>query len=281
MKTQANAARTRTFEELKQHYLTERELADRLRTSRQPERAQLYSVVYDELLERVPSHPILTRKVTPEQRERATAWQLWFLRRFLKPSQHFMEIGAGDCALSLKVAHAVRKVTAVEVSSKLTDSIQRPPNFELLLSDGCSVSLPDDTVDLAYSNQLMEHLHPDDAFRQLREVYRTLRSGGSYVCVTPNRTGGPYDISRHFDPIATGLHLKEYTITEAVQLFRRVGFRSVRAYVGARRTFVTPPLVAITCAESVLARIPHRLRIQLCSSLLLKPLMMIRIVGVK
>src|SRR5262249_53890709 len=148
---------------------------------------------------------------TPSQRAKAIRWQLQFLRRFLKPSHHFLEIGAGDCALSLEVAKQVRRVCAVDVSSKLTESIPRPHNFELLLSDGCSVDVPDGAVDVAYSNQLMEHLHPEDAIRQLREVYRTVKPGGVYVCVTPNRVGGPYDISRHFDKVATGLHLKEYT----------------------------------------------------------------------
>ncbi len=38
-----------------------------------------------------------------------------------------------------------------------------------------------DSIDLVISNQLMEHLHPDDAYDQLREVYRVLRDGGRYV----------------------------------------------------------------------------------------------------
>jgi SAM-dependent methyltransferase len=276
----SNAVR-RTPEEIRRHYIAEKELALRLRLSTPEQRAQLYSQIYDELFRCVPFHPILTRKVTPSQRARAIRWQLQFLRRFLKPSHHFLEIGAGDCALSLEVSKQVRKVYAVDVSSKLTESIPRPDNFELLLSDGCSVNVPDNTVDLAYSNQLMEHLHPDDAIRQLREVLRTVKPGGVYVCVTPNRVGGPYDISRHFDNVATGLHLKEYTVTEASDLFRRVGFAEVRAYVGARGFYLTPPLAAIRAAEAVLERIPHRLRLRLCGSTLLRPFMMVRLVGTK
>jgi SAM-dependent methyltransferase len=273
--------RARTHDEIRQHYLIEKELAQRLRTCAADQRTGLYSVVYDELLRRVPSHPILKRKDTPHQRERAIAWQLQFLRRFIRPSQHFMEIGAGDCALSLSVAKHVERVTAVEVSATLTDSIVRPANFQLLLTDGCSVNLPNDTVDIAYSNQLMEHLHPDDAQRQLSEVHRTLKPGGAYICVTPNRVGGPYDISRRFDQVATGLHLKEYTVAEAAEAFRRVGFRRVRAYIGARGCFVAPPLGAFVAAETLFSRIPHRYRLRLGSWSLLRPLMMIRIVGVK
>ncbi len=271
----------RTPAEVRQHYIAEKELALRLRLANQEERAQLYPNIYDELFRRVPFHPILARKVTASQRERAILWQLQFLRRFLRPSHHFLEIGAGDCALSLAVAKEVRRVYAVDVSAKLTESLPCADNFELLLSEGCSVDVPDNTVDLAYSNQLMEHLHPEDALRQLGEVHRMLKPGGAYVCVTPNRVGGPYDISRGFDSVATGLHLKEYTVTEAADLFRRVGFARMCAYVGARGFYLTPPLAAIRVAEAVLERVPHRLRLALCSSMLLRPFMMIRLVGTK
>ena len=204
----------RTPEEIRSHYLAEKDLANQLRLSMPEERGALYLTVYEELFRRVPNHPILFRTVKPEQKESAIRWQLQFLQRFLKPSHSFVEIGAGDCTLALAVAKRVKQVYAVDVSAKLTESIIPPKNFELRVSDGCSVDVPDNSVDVAYSNQLMEHLHPDDALRQVREVYRALKPGGVYVCVTPNRLGGPYDISRYFDTVATGLHLKEYTVTE-------------------------------------------------------------------
>jgi hypothetical protein len=31
----------------------------------------------------------------------------------------------------------------------------------------------------------MEHLHPEDAFEQLRNIIRALAPGGRYVCITP------------------------------------------------------------------------------------------------
>jgi SAM-dependent methyltransferase len=271
----------RTPEEIRNHYFAEKELADQLRSSVPEERGALYLTVYEELFRRVPSHPILFRTVEPAQREKVIQWQLQFLRRFLKPSHSFLEIGAGDCALALAVAKRVAKVYAVDVSAKLTESIVRPDNFELRLSDGSSVDVPDDTVDVAYSNQLMEHLHPDDALRQVQEVYRALKPGGVYVCVTPNRLGGPYDISRYFDTVATGLHLKEYTVTEASDLFRSVGFGRVRAYIGARGLYLGPPLKGLRAFETILEKLPHGFRQTVCDSMPLRPVMMIRLVGTK
>jgi SAM-dependent methyltransferase len=271
----------RTPEEIRNHYLAEKDLASQLKLSKPEERGALYLSVYEELFRRVPNHPILFRTVKPEQVRRAIQWQLQFVRRFLKPSHSFLEIGAGDCALALAVAKMVAKVYAVDVSAKLTESIVRPDNFELRISDGSSVDVPDNSVDVAYSNQLMEHLHPDDALRQVREVYRTLKKGGVYVCVTPNRLGGPYDISRYFDKVASGLHLKEYTVTDSSDLFRLVGFARVQPYIGARGVYLGPPLSAMRIFESMLEKLPHSFRQKVCDTLPMRPIMMIRLVGTK
>ena len=271
----------RTAEEIRNHYLAEKDLASRLKSSKPEERGALYLSVYEELFRRVPNHPILFRTVKPEQQQRAIRWQMQFLRRFLKPTHSFLEIGAGDCALALTVAKIVAKVYAVDVSAKLTESLVRPDNFELRISDGSSVDVPDSSVDVAYSNQLMEHLHPDDAMQQVREVYRALKPGGVYVCATPNRLGGPYDISRNFDKVASGLHLKEYTVTDASDLFRSVGFARVRSYVGARGVYVGPPLGAMRGFEVLLEKLPHGFRQKFCDTMPMRPIMMIRLVGTK
>ena len=80
------------------------------------------------------------------------------------------------------------------------------------------------TINVVYSHQVIEHLHPDDAVTHLQEVYRVLSPGGAYICATPNRLNGPHDISKYFDREATGFHLKEYTTTELYGLFRQEGF---------------------------------------------------------
>ena len=94
----------RTPEELKQHYLIERELADRLRRADRADRGALYGSLYDELFRRVPRHPQLTLKQDAETRAKAVAVRLLLLRRFLRPDTLFLEIGAGDGSLSSEVA---------------------------------------------------------------------------------------------------------------------------------------------------------------------------------
>ena len=266
---------------VREHYNVERELADRLRRASREERRTLYRSVYNELYQRVPHHPQLVRKASPELTRNAVAPQLRLLRPYLRPDATVLEVGPGDCALSVMLAGQVRQVYGLDVSDEITQRITLPSNFQLILSDGTSVPLPSESVDLVFSNQLMEHLHPDDAVEQLEEVCRVLRRGGVYICVTPNRLNGPHDVSQHFDPVATGFHLKEYTVGELTRLFRQVGFRKVQALLGSRGIFVPAPVGPIIAGEAVLSVFPPRARRALGRTLPARGFLGIRLLGLK
>lgn len=250
----------RTPDRLRAHYEVERELADRLRAADRETRARLYAEVYDELYRRVPDHPQLRSKVDARARRAMLEDQIGVLRGFLGPDATFMEIGAGDCALCVALAPSVRRVIAVEVSDEVSKGVPPLPNFSLVLSDGQSVPVPPESVSVAYSNQVMEHLHPDDARAQLAGIRAALAPGGVYVCITPNRIAGPHDISKYFDRIATGFHLKEYTVGELAALMREAGFSRVAAIVGARGRFVRVPAAWMSALEGLLMLLPEGLR---------------------
>jgi SAM-dependent methyltransferase len=256
-------AEHRSPAQLREHYEIERELADRLRNAAPEQRRALYGPVYDELYARVPHHPQLTRKVSPELTRQALGPQLRILGHFLRPETRLLEIGPGDCALSIELARRVQQVYGLDVSETITQRLSLPPNFKLILSDGTSVPLPADSVDVAFSNQLMEHLHPDDAMEQLQGIWRALRPGGVYICITPNRLNGPHDISQHFDSVATGTHLKEYTVGELAGLFRQVGFRRVQSFLAWRGHGLTVPAAPVIACEAILASLPTRARLRL------------------
>jgi SAM-dependent methyltransferase len=255
----------RTAEELRQHYEIEKELANRLRNSRREDRAAMYAQVYDELFRRVPKHPQWTKQNT-DARQRQLQGHLRLLRPYLTPETVFMEVGAGDCAVPLLVAPMVRKAYGLEVSEELTRGLPNSDKFQVLISKNCNVPLPGNTVDLAFSFQVIEHIHPDDVVEQLRDIYRVLKPGGRYYCITPNRLYGPNDVSRDFDREATGLHLKEYSITDLLKLFRSIGFRRVwieRMIKGRRVPF---PVLPVRAMESVLEALPWSIRTPLARS---------------
>ena len=265
----AYAKRTNlAVDKVREFYEIEKELANRLRKSTRDERlaGKLYTALYDELFCRVPYHPLLQKKLDPGIRTPEVAFSMKFIERFLKPGSTFLEIGAGDCILSLEVAKRVKQVYAVDVSTEITKGIAFPENCSLIISDGISVPVPENSIDIAYSNQLMEHLHPDDAVEQTQNIYHALAPGGIYICCTPNRLSGPADVSQGFDDVATGFHLKEYLATELFELFRRAGFSKVKLCQGYKQAvYWETPLLPVTvrlfkACESILSRLPVKLR---------------------
>lgn len=246
----------RTPEQLHEHFVVEKELGDRLRRSSVAERAQLYSAVYDELFRRVPLHPQLTRVLDQATVEEIARDKMRLLRRFLQPDTVFLEMGAGDCRLAIEAARYVRQSYGLDVSEQVSKGLRAPDNFRFLLSNGTDIPLPPASVDVAYSYQLMEHVHPDDAVAQLRSIYTVLKPGGRYVCVTPNKLTGPHDISRYFEHEARGLHLKEYTISELGRIFADAGFGSIRLFPGIRRRYMQMPSAPVKVIESAIECLP-------------------------
>jgi Methyltransferase domain len=152
----------RTGARLRVHYEIERDLARRLKEAPAANRASVYGEVYDELFRRVPDHPQLASQ-SSGLRQQNVARELAVLRRFVDQSDTILEIGAGDCLLSKQLARRSRAVHAVDVSEEITESAERPPNLHVHVIDGVHMPVAPGSITLAYSNQLMEHLHPGPA----------------------------------------------------------------------------------------------------------------------
>lgn len=243
----------RGAEEITEHFMLERDLAARLRNASAESRLQLYNEVYDELFARLPSHP----RHRQRHDEDHAAKQVAILRRLVSEDAFFLEIGAGDCTVSLAMAEHCRAAIALDVAEPTALPSERPSNFHFKLTDGISIPLGSATVDFVYSNQLMEHLHPLDAPRQLQEINRVLRPGGRYFCITPTGLTGPHDVSRFFHDEPQGFHLKEYTYSEIANLFDQAGFRRIRACVARGRHYAgSMPVWALILAEHLFVWLP-------------------------
>ena len=245
-------------ERTRHHYDTERALAARLLASPAHQRAATYGEVYDELFRAVPDHPQLS--IGADERQRKVDEKLRLLRRFLEPDAVLVELGAGDCQLAVAAAPHVHRVCAVDVSEVIVERAPAVANVEVVLSDGVSVPVETGTADVVFSDQLMEHLHPDDARAQLAEVRRVLRPGGRYVFATPSRITGPHDVSRWYDDVATGFHLKEYDQRTLRRMLLGAGFAGVRFYAGGRGRYVPMPFPVLRVAEWLADRMPPAAR---------------------
>ena len=271
------------LEEHRHHYEVERRLADRLRRASRPDRLRLYADVYETLFREVPEHPQLAGKRGSAERLQLVQVRLNLLGRLLTPESTFLEVGAGDCKLSIAVASRVANVVAVDVSETIAATQDQPENFRLAISDGVNIPVPEGSIDVAFSDQLIEHLHPEDAREHLENVYRSLSAGGCYLCITPNRLCGPADVSKYFSNTAEGLHLKEYTFRELGRLFRRAGFPRVRARTSIGGLFpdaLLIPILPLAALETLLEALPWRLGYRMArSSRALQSLLRVILVG--
>ncbi|HWH39496.1 MAG TPA: class I SAM-dependent methyltransferase [Usitatibacter sp.] len=271
----------RSAERLKLHYMVERRLADRVRAaSTAEERRAVFATMYDELFRLVPDHPrLLARQTAQQERVTGIAWDMAQLKPFIRPGCTFLEIGAGDCALAARVAGVAGQVYAVDIADQTREKL--PRNVQLALSDGRSIPVPEGCVDVAFSDQLMEHLHPEDAMVQLANIHRALKPGGVYVCITPNRLYGPSDISAYFDDEARGFHLREYSVRELRQILQGAGFPRVQVFVGARGFFARCPAWLVEGLELALEVLPVRLRRFVADNKLMRALLGVRVAAIR
>jgi len=259
------------------HYRVEVALADRLRNSTKAQRAGLYTTVYEELFRDVPDHVQMTNKDEHDHRDGMIRELMATLSPYLSRETIYAEIGSGDCALTMQVAPLVRKAWGIDVSPTVTHGAAAP-NMELVLSDGVSIPVK---ATLFFSNQLMEHLHPEDAREQLENVFKALLPGGRYLCITPNRLNGPHDVSRGIDTVARGFHLHEYTYVELERLFKDVGFSRTRTVVRVRGRQVEAPTWLVTAFERAVALLPGKLRGRVANLPVVRQVLAVRLIGIR
>jgi len=206
---------------------------------------------------------------------------LQFIARFVSLRTRFLEVGADDCALALKVSDIAEHVVAVDACNRVGPGIERPCNFELVLADGCGIAVPSGSIDVAFSNQVIEHLRPEDAREHLRNIFRILAPGGTYVCITPNRLYGQHDASGCFDEVATGVHLREYSAREIRELLLGAGFEHVDFYFGARGWFARCPEWIMAGLEALLDALPAAAGRRIADTALLRAFLGLRVAATK
>jgi ubiquinone/menaquinone biosynthesis C-methylase UbiE len=277
---QIRAARheTRSAERLRAHFEVESKLAKELSGSTQEQRSALYSNVYRQLFENVPDHPQHRGDRTVRLERIQT--QKAMLLKTLTPNSTYVEIGCGDAVLTKAVAPHVRSAIGVDVTEFLVTD-EAPPSFRFVKSDGVTLDIPTDTADLVYSNQLMEHLHIDDAVAQLREIHRVLKPGGRYVCSTPNRLTGPHDISVYFGREASGFHLREYDHRMLAKIFRSVGFSVVKAAIHLKGSVFNLPVPFVGTVEAALEALPKSLSTKMLLHPSVSNVLGVNLIGIK
>ena len=105
------------------------------------------------------------------------------VRRRIEPQHTLLEIGCGRTAPLLRqFLGDADRLWGIDLVDFRADDL--PDGIDIHNADAGDTGLDDESVDLAYSRAVMEHVEDADAVFQ--EVQRILRPGGSYVFLTPS-----------------------------------------------------------------------------------------------
>lgn len=249
---------------MRNHYEVEKSIAAKLKKANREERKKLFPVIYDELFRQVPDHPRNKAGKSHDEIQASNRQKLPLVREHLNDSTVFVEFGPGRCHLAFEVCKHVRKVYAVDISDQRTERVPVPVNFELIIYDGFNLEIENDSVDVACSDQLIEHLHPEDTENHFQLVKNILRRDGLYIFRTPHAYFGPHDISKYFSDEPQGFHLKEWTYSEIGEILNKLNFSSWtglwRINRKLNKRYVRFPFFYFKTVEAVLERLPKKQR---------------------
>jgi SAM-dependent methyltransferase len=248
----------RTLDQIRNHYEVEKEIADRLKRASREERKALYRTMYDELFSRVPDHQRMRRGASPELIAFSNKKKLAVIERFIDTGTVFAEFAPGDCRFIVEAARRVERAYAFDISDQRDRAGPLPANLQLITYDGYDLDMEDESIDVAFSDHLIEHIHPEDLTLHLRLVNRLLKEGGVYIFRTPHARAGPHDISGYFSDEPEGFHIKEWTYRELKSELREAGFGRIRAFWNRRDIMIELPFAFFSLFERALDLMPAR-----------------------
>jgi 2-polyprenyl-3-methyl-5-hydroxy-6-metoxy-1,4-benzoquinol methylase len=260
-----SAALPLTAAMIRDHWRIERRATLAILGSDAAERARIVAQAYTEVFGRCPWLNQI------DGGDRAPDLEFQPFATLLRGAQRVYEVGSGKGELITWLARRGFACVGTEITPERgAVHVSDTPGLEWHATDGVHLTRQETpgSYDALLSNQVLEHLHPDDIATHFAEAAALLKPGGRYVLATPHPLSGPADLSVVFGldhPVC--FHLKEYYYGELVPVLRRAGFARLRAVYSTPRPLkrylnVTVAsglyLGALRGAEALLALLPLR-----------------------
>ncbi len=159
------------------------------------------------------------------------------------PSKKVYEVGSGRGEMISYLASLGHECKATEITRERGEKhvSSELDNLEWGVSDGIHLERfdPFNTYDFVISNQVIEHMHPDDLAEHCKHVRSILKPEGNYIVCAPHVWHDPADISAVFKyDKAIGMHLKEYTNIEIYKLLKGAGVKKVSPVYRAPKVLI-------------------------------------------
>ena len=214
-----------TEEMILRHWNLEKDLTQKLLKSTPENRFEIFEDCYSKLyseLEWLNLH--IADDIPNSVKERN--FQIWPDLIETPTTQTIYEVGSGKAELISFLSRIGYSCVASEITQERGEKYSEE-GVVWKNSDGVHLGRFEQhtSYDVVISDQVIEHIHPDDTQDHFRGVHEILNQKGRYIFRVPHRFTGPHDISRVFKiEKAQGMHLREMTFREINILIRRAGF---------------------------------------------------------
>jgi 2-polyprenyl-3-methyl-5-hydroxy-6-metoxy-1,4-benzoquinol methylase len=212
------------------HWELERSLTKELLESNPANRWEVFSRCYGRLYREL---DWLNELVGTSQTPAIASWHRVWSSLVGEPPKRILEVGSGRGETIAGLAERGHVCTAAEITRERGERYATTTErLSWTTCDGVHLERFEEpnTYDVVLSDELLEHLPPDDVLDHFKGVFAVLKNGGRYIFCTPHEASGPCDVSRVFgceEPL--GMHLKEYTYRELARLCAQAGFRETAA----------------------------------------------------
>lgn len=242
------------LEEAVRHAQLEGELTDAVLATTPDNRATAFENAYSRLYAELPWMNSSEAANNPLD---LRAWKMLIGR-----GKTILEIGSGRGQLIRYLGAKGNVCHATEITRERGEKfVESEAGVQWLVSDGVNLSrfAQENFYDVVISDQVFEHLHPEDHVTHLAEARKLLKDGGRYILRAPHRATGPHDISAVFGfDRAVFLHLCEPDYGLMERLTRAAGFRTTRAVVAKQRLGIAVASRLVMLYQIWLDRIERR-----------------------
>lgn len=158
-----------------------------------------------------------TRLAKDENREKVWVHLANHFARWIDPEADVLELGAGWCDFSNHIK--ARRVVAMDLDATVAQAAA--DHVEAEVGDCTDLSrFADNSFDVVFASNLVEHLERDQSNRLLDEARRVLRPGGRLMLMQPNFRLNP---GRYFDDfthvaIYTDQSLSDYIVSRGYRI---------------------------------------------------------------